>query len=82
MHVWQLQEAKAQFSKVVRLAKKEGPQDISIRGKEGVVLVSKREFDTLSKKQMSFVEFMASSPLRDVEIDLTRDNSPCREVEL
>ena len=82
MHIWQLQEAKAQFSKVVRLAKKEGPQDISVRGGEGVVLLSRTDYEKLSKKQISFVDFMASSPLKDVEIDLTRDNSPCREVKL
>lgn len=82
MHTWKLQEAKAQFSKVVRLAKKEGPQNISVQGEEGVVLLSRREYEILSKKQISFIEFMASSPLKDIELDLERDSSPCREVEL
>jgi hypothetical protein len=33
-------------------------------------------------KQVTFVELIRTSPLMEVELDLTRDNSWCREVEL
>lgn len=41
MHTWQLQEAKARLSEVVRLCLHEGPQMLTVRGKEEVVLLSK-----------------------------------------
>jgi len=33
-------------------------------------------------KPMSFVELIRTSPLMEVELDLTRDTSRCREVSL
>lgn len=34
------------------------------------------------EQKMSFVEFMQSSPFKDVDLDLTRDQSSCREIDL
>jgi prevent-host-death family protein len=82
MHTWQLQEAKAKLSEVVRFANTEGPQSILVRGEECAVVLSRKEYETLSKKKMSFVEFMQSSPFKDIDLDLTRDKSPCREIDL
>ena len=39
MKVWQLQEAKAKLSELVKLTKKE-PQVVSVRGKDEVILLS------------------------------------------
>ena len=36
--VWSLQEAKAKFSEVVRRAQTEGPQVVTVHGKEAVVI--------------------------------------------
>ena len=38
--VWSLQEAKAKFSEVVRRAQTEGPQVVTVHGKEAVVITS------------------------------------------
>ncbi len=35
---WSLQEAKAKFSEVVRLAQSEGPQTVTVHGKPAVVI--------------------------------------------
>ena len=77
---WQLQQAKAQFSEVVRLAKVE-PQEIMLRGKPEVVLISRELFNELTQKP-SFLELMRSSPLCGVDLDLDRDSSKTREVKL
>ena len=47
---WSLQDAKAKFSEVVRRAGAEGPQHVSVHGKEKVVVVSVEEFAKLSAK--------------------------------
>ena len=82
MKTWQLQEAKAQFSKVVRKAIEHEPQEITLHGKIAVVVVSKKDYDQLQKPKPSFVEFMRRSPLCDVELDIERDKSNTRNVDL
>ncbi len=82
MKSWQLQEAKARFSKVVRDATLKGPQNITVRGEPVVMIISITEFDKLTKKKPSFVQFMRQSPLVGTKIDWQRDTSTCREIEL
>lgn len=82
MKKWQLQEAKARFSELVRSAARDGPQEITVRGRPEAVVISATEFRRLKNSKPRFVEFMRSSPLKGVDLDLTRDNSPMREVEL
>ena len=78
MQTWQLQEAKARLSELVKRAATEGPQEITVRGETAAFVVSRAEFEKLkapSKPKQSFVEFMRASPLYGVDIDLTRDKS-------
>ena len=83
MHTWQMQEAKARLSEVVKRAESEGPQDITLHGQSVAVLVSRSTFEHLSGSRHSLVEFMRQSPLYDLEdIDFTRDSSLTREVGL
>ena len=42
MHSWQIQEAKARISEVVKCAQNQGPQEITLHGKPVAVLVSVR----------------------------------------
>jgi prevent-host-death family protein len=83
MQAWQMQTAKAQFSEVVRSAKNEGPQDITVHGKSVAVVVSREMFDRLSGNTESLVEFMRQSPLYGLdEIQFEREPSLPREVVL
>lgn len=41
---WKLQDAKARFSEVVRKAQTEGPQHVTVHGKEAVVVVSAHQY--------------------------------------
>lgn len=43
MSIWQLQTAKAKLSEVLRAARDEGPQTISVRGKEEFVVMTKAD---------------------------------------
>ncbi len=82
MRQWQLQEAKAKFSEVVKLANQEGPQEITMRGQPTAILISLKDFEKIKKKKPSLVSFMRSSPLAGVDLKLERDKSPARELKL
>lgn len=77
---WQLQEAKARFSELVRKAIDEGPQTVTRRGKEAVVVLSAEQFELMKKRQISFKDLLRSAPWHELEID--RDKSPPRDVDL
>jgi len=79
---WQLQEAKARFSEVVKSALQEGPQEISVRGEPTAVVLSRVEYDRLRRPRRSFVKFLRGSPLVGLELDLGRDRTPARTVRL
>lgn len=83
MHAWQMQEAKARLSEVVKRAENEGPQDITLHGRSVAVVLSREAFDRLAGSGGSLVEFMRRSPLYGLdEIEFERDRSPTREVAL
>jgi prevent-host-death family protein len=42
---WKLQDAKARFSEVVRRAKSEGPQRVTVHGKDAVVVIAASEYE-------------------------------------
>jgi prevent-host-death family protein len=71
---WQLQEAKAMFSAVIKAAAEE-PQIITVRGEETAVVLSMTEYRRLTQPKQSIVEFFRNSPWADVELDLERDTS-------
>ncbi len=71
--VWQLREAKKRFSEVVNKALTEGPQTVTRRGEEIVVILSKADYTRLKNSQTSLLEFFRQSPLVGVDLDLERD---------
>jgi prevent-host-death family protein len=80
--IWQLQEAKNRFSELVNRAIEEGPQTVTRHGEEIVVVLSKAEYNRLLKSQTSLLEFFRQSPLVGIELDLERDPSLPRAVDL
>mgnify|MGYP001575300947 FL=1 len=48
---WQLQEAKNRLSEVVRKARSEGPQVITLHGSDAAVVISARDFGRLSRRK-------------------------------
>jgi len=73
---WLLQDAKARLSELVRLAKSEGPQHVTIHGGEEVVVVSAEEFRRLKggATGAALIAAMQACPERD--IDLVPAGSP------
>lgn len=77
--VWQLQEAKNKFSEVVEEALTHGPQVITRRGVETVIVLSYDEYRTMLLNRKKLSTFFRESPLIDAELDLTRDTSGLRD---
>ena len=82
MSSWQLQDAKARLSEVLKKAAREGPQHITLHGEPAAVVLSEADYQRLRKQPKRFVQFIRSSPLKGVELELTRDPSHTREIRL
>lgn len=81
-HYWPLQDAKAHLSQLVKKAQEYGPQYISVRGDPAVVVISQKEYKALTTPTISIVEFFSKSPLVGLDLDLSRDKSSNRDIDL
>jgi len=82
---WQLQEAKARFSEVFRLARERGPQRVTKHGRTAVVVLQAEEYERLSRPVAplgSLVRFFADSPLAGSGIQLERQRDFGRTIRL
>jgi antitoxin Phd len=82
MPTWKLEDAKNQFSRVVREAMTGKPQRVTRGGRDAVVIVSAEEYDRLTRPKVDLVDFLRESPLAEVELDLKRPRDLGREREL
>jgi antitoxin Phd len=80
---WKMEDAKAQFSRLAKLAREVGPQRVTHRGQDSVVVVAAAEFDRLagSKAKVPLSKFFSESPLRHAKFGRIRVRSPIREPE-
>jgi prevent-host-death family protein len=69
---WKLQDAKNRFSEVFERALREGPQIISRRGTNRVVVMAYDDYDCLTRPQGNIVDFFKNSPFAGAELDLER----------
>ena len=79
---WSLQDAKNKFSQVVEDAQKDGPQIITKRGVEAVIVLSIADYKRLTKPETNIVDFFRQSPLYRIALDLERNKEPSRKVTL
>ena len=81
---WKLEDAKARLSELVRRARDEGPQRVTVRGRDAVVVVASDQFDTLQSHaaRRSLRELLVNSPLSDLEFGGEGVEGPVREVVL
>ena len=81
---WQLQDAKARFSELVRRAHRDGPQHVTVHGRDEVVVISGEEFSRLKGGLTgeALIAAMQASPARDIDIEPDRAPLPVRDVTL
>ena len=82
MKRWQLQEAKNRLSELVRQATDEGPQVITLRGDDAVVVVAAAAYRKLtSRPKEGLAEFLRKSPLAEANLELERSRDTGRSVD-
>ena len=69
---WKLEDAKARFSEVVRRAASEGPQTVTVRGREAAVVLSSEQYEKLRPAPAE----------RPSLLELTREPDYGRDVDL
>lgn len=81
---WLLQDAKARFSELVRRVRSEGPQHVTVHGRDEVVVVSAEEFRRLKGERSgdALIAAMQASPYREMDIEPKRDRMPVRGIDL
>ena len=81
---WRLQDAKARFSELVRMAHSDGPQHVTLHGRDAVVVVDADEFNRLKGARTGalLIEALQASPHRATEIEPSRHAMPVRAVKL
>jgi prevent-host-death family protein len=82
--VWKLEDAKARFSELVRQARERGPQRVTVRGQDAVVVVSAAEYARLAPaaSKTTLAALFGDSPfsrLDDFEAGLMRERAPFRD---
>jgi prevent-host-death family protein len=81
---WLLQDAKARFSELVRRVRSEGPQHVTVHGRDEVVVISAEEFRRLKGDRTgeALIAAMQASPHRDIDIEPRSAPMPVRNVAL
>ena len=81
---WLLQDAKSRFSELVRRAHSEGPQHVTVHGKEEVVVITAHEYRALrgDKSGQALIDVLQQSPMREDDLAPSRGPMPTRDVVL
>jgi prevent-host-death family protein len=81
---WLLQDAKARFSELVRRVRSEGPQHVTVHGRDEVVVIAAEEFRRLKGDLTgeALVAAMQASPYREIDVEPRRFRSPVRDATL
>jgi prevent-host-death family protein len=85
-NAWKLQDAKARFSEVVRLAKEKGAQPVTKHGKTEVYVVAAEEFEKLNaankpkRTGQAIVDAFRDPRIRGLEFRRDSVYSPIRHV--
>ena len=82
---WRLEEAKARFSELVRLARASGPQHVTVRGQEAVVVLSAEEYARLAPAATAptLAALFGTGPfarLENFDADAGRERPPARDA--
>lgn len=79
---WKLEDAKARFSELVRVANSAGPQRVTVRGKDRAVVISASDYERLKNtgKRQPLVAFMEDLGLDGLRLD--RESDYGRDIDL
>lgn len=81
---WRLQDAKARFSELVRMAHSNGPQHVTVHGRDAVVVVDADEFNRLkgTRTGEALIEALQAAPHDALVLEPRRSAMPVRSVKM
>ena len=81
---WPLQDAKARFSELVRRVHIDGPQHVTLHGRDEVVVVAAEQFHRLAGERtgQALIDAMQASPRAALKLAPERVPMPVRAVKL
>lgn len=81
---WPLQDAKARFSELVRRVRSDGPQHVTVHGRDEVVVVTAEAFRRLegSRTGQALIDALAAAPRGKLDLAPARARMPVRAVKL
>ena len=65
---WQMQDAKNRLSEVVKRARRDGPQTVTVRGERAAVVLSPEDYDALASKRPTLVDHLLAGPPWDDDL--------------
>lgn len=79
---WLLQDAKARFSELVRKVRSEGPQHVTVHGRDAVVVIAAEDFRRLKgdRTGRDLIKALQASPRREIDLAPARSAMPVRGV--
>jgi len=82
-NTWRLQDAKARFSELVRRSQSEGPQHVTLHGKDAVVVVDATQFRRLTEARdgSTLIDALQARPYPDLELVAEGAPMPVRELD-
>jgi prevent-host-death family protein len=77
-----LQDAKGRFSELVRRVRSEGPQHVTVHGRDEVVVISAEDFRRLKgdRTGTDLIAVMQASPYREIDLEPEHYRLPVRDV--
>jgi antitoxin Phd len=81
---WSLREAKARFSELVRMVREQGPQRVTLNGRDAVVVVAAEDYDRAQagRTGRGLIEAMAACPAADLDFERRDMIAVARPVEI
>jgi len=81
---WRLQDAKARFSELVRRVRSEGPQHVTVHGRDEVVVIAAEEFARLKGEGTGalLIAALQAAPPGVPDVEPARAPMPVRHVSL
>jgi prevent-host-death family protein len=79
---WQLQEAKSNFSQLIKRAASGEAQTVTVHGKPTAVVVSAEEYARLTRHRTKLSSVLLRPDLAAEDLDISRSRDTGRNIEL
>lgn len=82
--IWTLQDAKARLSEVLRRSRTDGPQHVTVHGREEAVILSADAFRRLQGGQtgQALIDALRACPHPDFDVQLESERTHARDIVL